>query len=351
MNQKELEECKNYERQILRAKGLQPSHFKVSECPLTETDFIHYVQIKKTKQTPDNILLMAHGYMGSNIGFFKFYQALQNDFHIFSIDLPGQGLSSSTEETPKSADAWVDYFTSNVKRFVDKMGIKRFSICGHSMGAFVLTHFASRFPEMINEVYLLSPGGVNFENPEFEEKKKNLVKGINCMKRGVMQSMANSIFKDKKAPLSLWYLTLFRGSFAKMIYGGKRLGLDKEEQKFFIPLYQSIYKSKPSSDKCLGYIFKEGPMSDRPLMKVFEKLHDKKRIVIYYGRRDWMDYQYTMKQLEQKELDIDVDFVNDCDHQIVFQNPLEAAQMMINRKNFWEEQSEAEQEKVDVVEK
>ena len=176
MNSKTLEKSKIYERNILKEKGFSESDFTVSECYLSEKDYIHYVRIHKKKPTNKNVLLMAHGYMGSNIGFFKLYKTLQDKYHIISIDIPGQGLSSSLEETPKSIEGWLDYFLTNIKRFLDKMEIKKFSICGHSMGAYLMTHFAGKYPEMINDIFLLSPGGVHKNNPDFEKRIKTFIK-------------------------------------------------------------------------------------------------------------------------------------------------------------------------------
>jgi cardiolipin-specific phospholipase len=335
MKKQTLEKCKEYEKEILRLVGIPNSEFNVSECHLSEKDYIHYVQIKKTKQTEKNVLLMAHGYMGSNIGFFKIYNTLKNDFHIYSIDVPGQGLSSSIEKTPKSINEWLNYFISNILKFCKKMGLTKFSICGHSMGAYILSHFAGLYPKMIDNIFLLSPGGVNYENFDFEMKMKRFMKTKNCLVKCIAKSVSNSIFVDKKAPMNLWYVSPFRAKFAKIVYGGKRLGLNNEEQKSFIPLYTHIYKSKPSTDMCLGYLFKEGPMSDKPLMDVFQQIHKKKNIICFYGQRDWMDHQKAKEKIDEFKLKVDIDFISNCDHQIVFQNPVEAGQKIIKTFKKW----------------
>ena len=161
MKKDNLEKCKHYERLILKAQGFTEPEFEVDECQLSQSAHIHYVRIKTTKQTKNNVLLMAHGYMGSNISFFRLYKLLKRDFHIFSIDIPGQGLSSSRNDIPQSAQGWVDYFVSSIKAFCDKMGLERVSLCGHSLGGFVVTHFADAHPSMVQYLYLLSPGGVH----------------------------------------------------------------------------------------------------------------------------------------------------------------------------------------------
>lgn len=335
MKKKELEKCKELEREILREKGFADSEFVVAEEPLGGEAFLHYVRIQKTPATADNILLMAHGYMGSNIGFFKLYRALAEHFHIISVDLPGQGLSSSLKDTPTSAQAWVDYFVSSLQRFCDRLALARVNVCGHSMGAFVLTHFAQRNPARVADVFLLSPGGVNRENPQFLQRKEEFMQSRGAFMRCLGRKVSSKIFKDKCAPLSIWFFGWFRSSFAKMIYGGKRLGLDEREQKCFIPLYKSIYNSVPSSDKCLGYLFNEGPMSDRPLMPIFEALHAKMNFFLLYGAFDWMDHRFTREQVERKELEVDIAFVDKCDHQIVFQNPEGAAHLILSKRREW----------------
>lgn len=336
MNQKDLEKAKEYERQILRTQGFADSEFEVAECGLANAEFIHYVRIQKTPATRDNVLLMAHGYMGSNIGFFKMYSALKEHFHIVSIDIPGQGLSSSRKETPESIEGWLDYFVSSIKHFCDKMGLSRFSVCGHSMGAYVLTHFTRAHPQMVKDSFLLSPGGVNLENPDFLKKREDFIKSRNALFRCIGRKISNKIFIQKYAPFNIWFFSLFRSRFAKMIYGGKRLRLNQEEQKYFVPLYKLIYNSKPSSDKCLGYLFNEGPMSDRPLMHIFEKYQEERNVYILFGKFDWMDYPRTTREIDEKQLSVDVDFVDNCDHQIVFQNPEGAGRMIISKKREWD---------------
>ena len=336
MDIKTREKCKNFEKSIFLSQFLTPSEITSSECYLNKNEFIYYTRIQKQKPTKDNILLMAHGYMGSNTTFFKMYGALKNDFHIISIDLPGQGLSSSVKVTPNSPEKWIEYFVSRIKAFLQKMKIKKVNICGHSLGAFVLTHFADKYPEMIGDIFLLSPGGVNNCNPDFDKKKIILKSKFNRVIKYIGQHYADQIFKFKLAPRDIWFLKWFPKQFTKRIYTGKRLQLSESNKNLFVNFYSTIYQSKPSSDKCLGYLFKEGPTSEVPLMKIFEKLHKNKNILLLYGQADWMDFGWTQKQVAKKNLRLHIDFVEGCEHQIVFQNPQLAVNMMLKEKKRWE---------------
>ena len=61
-----------------------------------------------------------------------------------------------------------------------------------------------------------------------------------------------------------------------------------------------------------------------------------------------MDFNLTMKEIEDKQLKIDIEFISNSGHQIGFQNPSEAAKMIINRKNEWRKQKEAEELELDI---
>ena len=354
MKQSTLAKCKEYEYQILESLDISRYQCLVDEIYLTEKRYIHYVQINAVKMTKNNVLLMAHGYLGSNIGFYKMYQALKDHFHIISIDLPGQGLSSSekNKDLPKSCEGWRNYFVHNISAFLEKIGVEKVNILGHSMGSWVLTHFLKLYPDKVQKVFLLSPGGMHHENEQFTNRITEFKKTRPWYMKMVANSVLSKTFKNKNGPLDYWFLWGLKGYIAKKIYTGNRLGLSKEHQKFFVPLYQEIFKSNPSSNKCLGYVFNEGPMSDLPLMPIFEEFSKSKEINLYFGRHDWMDYQLTQQIVEEKDLNIKIQFIENCDHQIVFQNPLGAAEAVLNDFYFEieEENEEANEEPTEKLE-
>jgi pimeloyl-ACP methyl ester carboxylesterase len=325
MEKSKLIKCLKYEKQILENTGLLPSEYTVADCQLTDSKKIHYVKIHKQPRSKKNVLVMTHGYFASNIVYFKMYQFLKEDFHIISFDSSGHGLSSYTKETPDSNQKWIDYFVDDIKTFVDKMGLKKFHIVGHSLGGYIMAHFLRKHPDMINQVFLLSPGGVNRENPAVEKRVKARFDNANCLMKSFANSMINKIFKEKESPMDHFFAKCFRGFIIKRFYGD-RLKLSKDEKKLFGELFLEISKAKPSSEKCLGHIFKMGPVSEIPIMPILREMQSKKRICIMYGSTDWMDHQLTREIIEKEELDIDVETVENAGHQLIFQNPRKVAQ-------------------------
>ena len=328
MESSTLSKCKDYEHQILELAGMARSDYSLKDCSLGAGRHIHYVQVHKTPPTESNVLLVTHGYFASCMAFFKMYPLLQNDFHIVSFDTVGHGLSSYDKTTPDSIDGWIDYFLGDIKAFVDKLGLKRFHVMGHSMGGFIMGHFASRYPEHVRQLFLLSPGGVNRTNPEYSQMIDGQAKKANCFVRKLIQSVGDKIFVDKQSPMDHWAAKTFRCALVKGFYG-ERLSLSKQEQKLFGKLYLKISKNKPSSEKCLGYLFNMGPMSERPLLPIFEQLHGKMRICIMFGSTDWMDFQLTTERIRQKQLDISIETISNSGHQLPFENPLEVSRNVL----------------------
>jgi cardiolipin-specific phospholipase len=320
MKKSKHQKCIQLEGEILTEVNIDLKYVIIENCQLDNGRVIHYLRFHKIPVTK-NVLLMTHGYLNSNIGYFRMYGNLMEHFHIVSFDLPGQGLSSSEMKTPDSIDNWIAYFTETIKLFVDKLELKKFHIMGHSLGAYILTQFTNRYPEMVQKMFLLSPGGVNKDNPEFIKNGKEYFKNQGVGTNFVVKKVVKKMFEEKKSPMDFWGLGIFRKFIATKVFSGDRLRLYGNERKLFISLFKEIYNSEPSSEKCVGYIFNNGPMSDRPLMPIFEKLHKQKQIHIFFGALDWMDFELTTTKVVEKNLNISIQHIDDAGHQLIYQNP------------------------------
>lgn len=93
---------------------------------------VHY---KASGEGKDVILL--HGW-GTNLDTFStVHNLLEKDFKVYSLDFPGFGNS---EEPP---EAWgVGEYTQFLASFIEKMGIEKPILIGHSFGCRVITKYA-----------------------------------------------------------------------------------------------------------------------------------------------------------------------------------------------------------------
>lgn len=99
----------------------------------------------------DSILLL-HGWGQSHAFWADIIDKLRDKYHIFSLDLPGFGLS----DEPKSI--WnIDDYATFIHLFVVKLAINDPIIIGHSYGGRIAIAYASRYP--ISCMVLYSTGG------------------------------------------------------------------------------------------------------------------------------------------------------------------------------------------------
>jgi pimeloyl-ACP methyl ester carboxylesterase len=130
---------------------------------------VHYTDTGKGR-----VLVLLHGFLGSHEVWSDFVKKLSKKFRVIAIDLPGHG------ETPS-----IGYYHSmellaqSVKAVLDKVGVRRYVITGHSMGGYVALTFAELYPENVSGLCLFN----STSYADSEEKKKEREKVIRLVKK------------------------------------------------------------------------------------------------------------------------------------------------------------------------
>lgn len=98
-------------------------------------------------------LVMLHG-IGSNAGsFVPLIGALAGSRAVVAWDAPGYRSSSPLDIDWPTADDYADALDV----LLDRLGIGRLDLLGHSLGAVIAGRFASRHPERLGCLFLVSP--------------------------------------------------------------------------------------------------------------------------------------------------------------------------------------------------
>lgn len=102
------------------------------------------------------IVLLLHGW-GSNIMLFNsMISALQGNYRVVALDMPGFG---STDEPPAPMD--VDDYTDFVTKFIKLLKLDDFHILGHSFGGRVIIKMLNRKNDFkIDKVLLVDAAGI-----------------------------------------------------------------------------------------------------------------------------------------------------------------------------------------------
>ena len=140
---------------------------------------IKYAEFKKIKVRYSDtgkgrVIVLLHGFLCSHEIWDGFIKKLSKKFRVIAIDLPGHG------ETPS-----IGYYHSmellaqSVKAVLDKAGVRRYVIAGHSMGGYAALAFAELFPENVSGLCLFH----STSYADSEEKKKDRERVIRLVKK------------------------------------------------------------------------------------------------------------------------------------------------------------------------
>ncbi len=114
------------------------------------------------------ILLLLHGFGANKDNWTRLAKHLTPYYRIIAPDLPGFGESIA----PNDFDYTIDAQADRIKAFTTSMQIKTFHIGGSSMGGSIAGTYASKYPEDIKSLLLISPGGV--VSAELSEMHQNI---------------------------------------------------------------------------------------------------------------------------------------------------------------------------------
>ncbi|HEY3115068.1 MAG TPA: alpha/beta hydrolase, partial [Gemmatimonadaceae bacterium] len=103
-------------------------------------------------------ILLVHGWGCSAYVFRRIMPALADaGFRAIAIDLKGHGLS----DKPLAANEYtIESLVEHLREILDALGLDNPALAGHSLGGSLIYHFASRYPERVRCLGMLSPVGL-----------------------------------------------------------------------------------------------------------------------------------------------------------------------------------------------
>lgn len=163
---------KRYEKYLLEYSGLSKEEFKqesieVNSAKIGETNtgcsIFQVISISTiTSGDPNNPpLVWLHGYGAAGALFYKLMPHLIEKFRVYFVDIIGMGGSSRAEDfNPKATpEETVEYFTSYLEKWRDKMNIDKFYLAGHSFGGYIAGLYTAKYPQNVIKLHLVSPIG------------------------------------------------------------------------------------------------------------------------------------------------------------------------------------------------
>ncbi|HEY0030450.1 MAG TPA: alpha/beta fold hydrolase [Bacteroidia bacterium] len=160
---------------------------------------LHFAEFKKIKVAYNDtgkgrVIVLLHGFLGSHEVWSEFAKKLSRKFRVITIDLPGHGGTPSIGYYHS-----MELLAQSVKAVLDKAGVRRYIIAGHSMGGYVALTFAELYPENVSGLCLFNSTAY----ADTEEKKKERDKVIRLVKkehRHYVAEVVTSLFAPENIP-------------------------------------------------------------------------------------------------------------------------------------------------------
>src|SRR5262247_2399498 len=107
-------------------------------------------------------IVLLHGFGASSDSWNRFASRLTKRFRVIAPDLPGWGESQRKDEESYGYPQQVE----RLYQFLGALGLGgRVHLAGHSMGGFIASAFAARYPERVITLGLLAPHGIAEPQP------------------------------------------------------------------------------------------------------------------------------------------------------------------------------------------
>jgi pimeloyl-ACP methyl ester carboxylesterase len=106
-------------------------------------------------------VILVHGFGASADNWNRMAGRLTKKYRVIAPDLPGWGQSTRTDSASYAYPQQVE----RLHEFLGALGLKRFHLIGHSMGGFISSAYAARYPEEVITLALLAPHGVTEPQP------------------------------------------------------------------------------------------------------------------------------------------------------------------------------------------
>lgn len=130
---------------------------------------LRYTDIGKGKP-----IVFIHSFAGNHQHWIFTVRALRRHFRVLMIDLPGYGESSKDAAHPYD----MPFFSRSIVAFLKKLGIKKATLVGSSLGGHIALHTAIHYPERVEKLVLVDAAGLMLIPPALKRAAKAVVKNF-----------------------------------------------------------------------------------------------------------------------------------------------------------------------------
>ncbi|KAF7353005.1 hypothetical protein MVEN_01268100 [Mycena venus] len=289
---------------------------------------------------------------------------------VFAVDWLGMGRSarvpfvvkSHRKDIPGRVQEAESFFVDSLETWRKKMQLEKMTLIGHSLGGYLSTVYALKYPERVNKLILLSPAGVprdpnqttaperEIEPPPHSSSSSSSVEVASHHKveevRAEQEAARPRHSRTRRLFMYLWEegwspFAVVRSTFfwAPMLigkYSSRRFsGLTEEETRDMHDYIMHITLAKGSGEYCISHILSPGAHARMPLVDRIAAL--KIPVTFVYGDHDWMDPEGGEQSVENLRKAGNGQarsyIVNNAGHHVYLDNPKAVNDLMLRELN------------------
>lgn len=262
------------EKKILRREGLEPGkNLEIRDVNIGRGETIHVAVLGKPESPP---MILLHGFSGAIVYMNRILKDLGNKFRVYAIDNPGTGLSSRVNARLETNDDAIRYYIERIEELRKALGLEKFLIAGHSLGAYISFFYTLNFEEHVQGLFLISPAG-------FRDDPNDLTQRLDSLSWGVRARIKTFLFFARRKFIPNDFIQI-SGPIAKWLVSSGikfRLRMEGQEREDFAEYSYEMMKLPIYAERSVHLILRNGAYSGNPIGSHIEKI--KTKTFIYYG--------------------------------------------------------------------
>lgn len=287
------------------ARSLQiPVHLKNSPTYAEQDLWINEFEITPHKFQPNtkgnHELVMLHGY-GAGLAFyyrnFDEISSFRDNWRIHALDLLGYGRSARPKFVVNAKDPYdkiretEDFFIDALEDWRKRRNIDTFTMVAHSMGGYLSSAYATKYPGHINKLVLVSPAGVprsRYSISALERRARGEIDTTVPKTSVEIPAWFNFLWEQHVSPFSLIRNTGPLGPRFVSGWTARRFAnLPKSEADALHKYVYTIFNAAGSGEYALNYLLAPGAHARWPLAERAAAIPCETEWM--YGQNDWMD--------------------------------------------------------------
>ncbi|KAF9351489.1 hypothetical protein BGX34_000523 [Mortierella sp. NVP85] len=301
----------------------------------------------------ERAIVVCHGY-GAGLGFFfRNYLSLSQipNSKVYAIDWLGMGSSSRPDfkfrHTSKTSVKQVvkdseDFFIEGLEEWRQIQKIEKMVLVGHSLGGYLSTVYALKYPGRVEKLVLVSPVGIP-ENPEAQNAplpappsqdndtaSPDPSQTQQSASRAAQQANPRPSSWARKLAMGAWERNItpqsimrFTGPFGPSLvaaYTSRRFAyLEEDELRDLNSYIYHISSKSGSGEYAMSTILAPGAYARWPLMERLKEI--KMPTVFLYGESDWMDYRAAEQARKGMNVPTVLMRIPNAGHHLYLDNP------------------------------